>query len=435
MDKIGPSPFCWLELDADGRPLDPGAVGAIEAVLGAPGVGDLVVVSHGWQTTKADAKTLYGTLWGNVVPALTHKDPTKIAVCGIVWPSVAYSTDLDDAAATASAAGRPLSAAAGVEERDLSDSEFDAVLARLSDLLGERGKPVIEAARAAGQGIDFATADALFSSASAAVQPHGGDPELQVNAQLFAPQGSPDAILAALAEPPSIAAAPGLGGTRDLGDAIGGLLNGPRAAVARVLNQLSYYEMKTRAGVVGAALGRTILPRVTTTAGKRLHLIGHSFGARLVTAAASALPNALPFEFFSLTLLQGAFSHNALASAASGPFVNVVGRPKGPVAITHTHNDRACTFWYALASRLSQDSTKGFGDADDIFGAMGANGPQRLAASALAPDVGGAAFAPRRGKVNRFLADAYIVKTAASDAHNNVANPTCGKLVAAVLQS
>ncbi len=262
MEKIGSSPFCWLEFDAEGRPVDPGAPGAIEAALAAAGVGDLVVISHGWKNTKADAKTLYETLWGNVTPALTRKDPAKIVVCGIVWPAKAYSTDFDDAAANASAAGRPLSAGPGVEERDLSDSEFDAVLAEVSDLYGARGEAVIEAAKAAAEGVTFATADALFSSAAAAIGPRPADPELRKDAELFQPQDSPDAVLAALAAPPAIPAAPELGGTRDLGSAIGGLLNGPRAAVARVLNQLTYYEMKNRAGVVWAALGRSVLPQV-----------------------------------------------------------------------------------------------------------------------------------------------------------------------------
>ncbi len=63
------------------------------------------------------------------------------------------------------------------------------------------------------------------------------------------------------------------------------------------------------------------------------------------------------------------------------------------------------------------------------------NGPQKLKPNVVAGDVSGEAFAPKRGKVNRFLADGYVVKTATSDAHNNVINPTCGKLVAAVLES
>ena len=65
---------------------------------------------------------------------------------------------------------------------------------------------------------------------------------------------------------------------------------------------------------------------------------------------------------------------------------------------------------------------------------MGANGAQKLRAGASAADNGGQPFPPQRGKVNGFLADGYVVE-ASSDAHNNVTNPTCGKLVAAVVEA
>jgi hypothetical protein len=432
---LGPSPFCWLEFDADGGLVDSSAPAAIEAMLSSKAITDLVVLSHGWKNTKADAMTLYGTLWGNAVAALKQKDPKKIAVVGIVWPAKQFSTDFDDAAAAASAAGRTLSAGDGTVPGDLSNKDFEAKIAEVKDLFGPRGDAVVAAARTAAQGITFDTAKALFKSSLEAVHAPPGDPELRKNAQFFTPAGSPDTALISLIEAPQIPAAAALGNVSGLGDAIGNLFNGPRAAVGRVLNQLTYYEMKARAGVVGGALGGQVLPGLKASSGKRLHLIGHSFGARLVTAAASVFQQNLPFEFFSLTLLQGAFSQNGLSAAVSGAFSNVIGRPTGPIAITHTHNDRACTFWYALASRLSNDATTGFGDADDIFGAMGANGAQKLAADVSAKDVSGPPFAPQRGKVNGYLADSYVVATQTSDAHNNVTNATCGQLVASVLEA
>ena len=61
---------------------------------------------------------------------------------------------------------------------------------------------------------------------------------------------------------------------------------------------------------------------------------------------------------------------------------------------------------------------------------MGANGPQKLAQGAAEPDDSTQAFAPKCGKVNTFLADQFIVKTPDVDAHNNVTNPTVGRLLA-----
>ena len=76
----------------------------------------------------------------------------------------------------------------------------------------------------------------------------------------------------------------------------------------------------------------------------------------------------------------------AVKPGLAGAFPSVVGKPTGPIVITHTHNDLACTIAYALASRLSRDITQGIGDASDEFGAMGANGPQKLDPGAAEPD-------------------------------------------------
>ncbi len=252
------------------------------------------------------------------------------------------------------------------------------------------------------------------------------------------PLGAEDAYdrLIGLAKPPKLTAAPETGQALGLGSAVREAFAGPRAAVARFLNQLTYFEMKARAGRIGAALGGIVLPQIQMPAGIRLHLVGHSFGARLVTAATSAMPPDLPL--FSLVLLQGAFSHNAFATVVepgrSGAFANVVGRPSGPIVVTHTHKDQACTLWYAIASRLSRDNAAALGDANDPFGAMGANGPQKLDAGVLAADNTGEPFNPVAGRVNRFRADGYIVATKEIDAHNNVTNETVGRLIAAVLE-
>ena len=140
-----------------------------------------------------------------------------------------------------------------------------------------------------------------------------------------------------------------------------------------------------------------------------------------------------------MTILQGAYSHNAFAREVklglAGAFPVVVGKPTGPIVVTHTHNDLACTILYALASRLSRDIAQGIGDASDELGAMGANGPQKLAPDAAEPDDTTQVFAPKPGKVNTFLADKFIVKTDETDAHNNVDNPTVGRLLARAIMA
>ena len=64
--------------------------------------------------------------------------------------------------------------------------------------------------------------------------------------------------------------------------------------------------MKIRAGVVSVGLADHVLNPLVT-AGKRVHLVGHSFGGRLMTSATAAVDG----KISNLSVLEGAFSHNA----------------------------------------------------------------------------------------------------------------------------
>ena len=78
------------------------------------------------------------------------------------------------------------------------------------------------------------------------------------------------------------------------------------------LRQLTYWQMKNRAGVVGSrGLGPAIARLADAFPDLRFHLIGHSFGARLVSFALAGLPDAGPSPVKSVTLLQGAYSRFA----------------------------------------------------------------------------------------------------------------------------
>ena len=77
------------------------------------------------------------------------------------------------------------------------------------------------------------------------------------------------------------------GGAAFLGD----LLSGIKAGARRIANYATYYQMKTRAGLVGRqVLAPTLLRVRDKFPDLRIHLVGHSFGGRLVTAAASVMP-------------------------------------------------------------------------------------------------------------------------------------------------
>lgn len=137
----------------------------------------------------------------------------------------------------------------------------------------------------------------------------------------------------------------------------------------------TYFLMKERAGKVGAALGGELLRLHQALPDVRIHLAGHSFGARLVTAAAQAsAPEGTPPYLASMTLVQAAFSHNAFAP--QGGFRDVLTRRlvRGPILVTHSKHDQAVGLGYAAASRLKKQNASALGDANDPYGGLGRNG-------------------------------------------------------------
>jgi hypothetical protein len=114
-------------------------------------------------------------------------------------------------------------------------------------------------------------------------------------------------------------------------------------------------------------------------------LIGHSFGARLVSYSLSGLPpgatgSASPVK--SLSLIQGAFSHFTFASTLpfdrgrTGALAAFVDRVDGPLVSTFTSADRAVGWWYPAASLLARQDAEGDEAVTFRWGAMGHDGYQ-----------------------------------------------------------
>ena len=78
--------------------------------------------------------------------------------------------------------------------------------------------------------------------------------------------------------------------------------------------------MKARAGAVGKNGMAPLVDRLASQV-ERIHLIGHSFGGRVVTATAASSKTD---KIRSMTLLQAAFSHNGLSKTAKGFFRTVL---------------------------------------------------------------------------------------------------------------
>ncbi|RSS60814.1 serine-threonine protein kinase [Streptomyces sp. WAC06614] len=368
-------PYAELTVDAQGD-VDRTTLAAVAGL----DVTDLLVFAHGWNSDRSTATRLYDRFFAPF-PGLVGPG-VRLGYVGVVWPSMRFSDepipDFDPSAAGTTATG-------GWSELDAETrralGEFwpgrEAELDRIARLLAER--PESQAA--------FAEFGALVREL-AGVGPAdpgsaaGGDVAGEVPAMFTEdPLEVCRVFTDALAAAGGPAASPEEGGGRELsfGGGLRRLWNGAK----EVLRQAAYYEMKKRAGVVGErGLGPALVEVARSRTELRVHLVGHSFGARVVSFALRGLPDGWSFVK-SLTLLQGAFSHYAFSNqlphdrGRGGELRGLQRRIDGPVVACHSDHDTALKVFYPLASRMAGDSA-GFAGFDARWGAIGHDGVQAL---------------------------------------------------------
>ncbi|MGY6277470.1 hypothetical protein [Methylomonas sp. MgM2] len=380
-------PFFDLEFTKNGRIFDQSQLDAI--LNQTDQFSDLIVMSHGWNNDMRNARALYDELSESLIKVLPHVPALQgrqFAVLRIFWPSKRFAdAELIPGGGAASATQESDAALVRLLEELKRDPE------RLPEQSGDGG---IDPERAAIIDRALAQIPSLDEDLNARVSYVQELRKLFDQPAMDADDGSdelfslaPDALFDALQEPVQAPLGTRPGGANAVGDTggaagLGDLISGAKAAARRLANLFTYYTMKERSGTVGSkGLGPVLIQLRQRKANLKLHLAGHSFGGRLVTAAAHALPASTPNV--SITLLQAAYSHNGLAEnfdnkGHDGAFRAVIAdkRASGPIVITHTHNDKAVGIAYPLASRIARDQASALGDKNDPYGGMGRNGAQ-----------------------------------------------------------
>jgi pimeloyl-ACP methyl ester carboxylesterase len=216
-----------------------------------------------------------------------------------------------------------------------------------------------------------------------------------------------------------------------VGDIFNSLWDGARNAV-RVA---SYFEMKNRAGVVGKDGLGPLLARLVPAEGRpRIHLIGHSFGARLVAFALAGLPadrRGATSPVKSLTLIQGAFSHFSFAqpmpidAARNGALAAARNGVDGPLLATFSAADRAVGWWYPAASLLSHSDSESAQDLTYRWGAMGHDGYQQQDVTEITLQSAGKPYAFENVHFYRLDSNAVIAadQSPISGAHSDIQHP------------
>jgi hypothetical protein len=387
-------PHWEAQFDEHGAAVDSTAIDTLVNEASA-GSSDLFIFSHGWNNDQATARSLYERFFGQMRQVLGSRTTTaKIGTVGVIWPSMRWA-DEDQPGRTGGAASLASGAPATPSDDQLvlnlksvfTEPNQQSALDAMAQLLRDRPKDqqaLQQFQRLIGQ----------LTGTPAPGKPSSGVPTAATGTA--APQAAPEdnGEAAGLLGQDAIdvfrrfsALAPQqrTGGIAGLGDVFGGLWNGAKEA----LRVASYWEMKKRAGTVGQQGMGPLLNRIQDkSAGLKVHLIGHSFGARLVSFALTAVRANPPWVVESVVLLQGAFSHFAFAPklpqdpSRSGALAGMNVRVDGPLCVTFSAKDLAVGTAYPLASIAARDDSAALVDLLFRWGGMGHDGAQAVGAAA-----------------------------------------------------
>jgi len=391
-----PYPYFPVQFTKEGTVFQQSEVDAlISGVAAGPNAPtDLFVMCHGWNNNMDDATNLYLGL-AKVIKAQIDANAVlnkrKYAICGVLWPSKKFEdSDL-------------IPSGAAALEDDVKPGQLQQRVEDLRSLFAATEWPAVASQPPAEfdelktlmDGIEDADDDtkahavdlvrqllpkdaASSDDASQRFFDTGAASLLAKLTKKLNPPTIPAGVGAASLDPFSTGKVSGLGGAAGFRDVLGGVKSG----FLHLLNYATYYVMKARAGDVGVKGVAPLIVKLRGSRGDlRIHMIGHSFGCRLVAAAVNALPVDEKLRPDTVLLLQGAFSHNGFAlkgDADRGAFRDVIEKKKvrGPIVITHTRNDKAVGVAYPIASRINGVTAAALGDANDIFGGLGSNGTQ-----------------------------------------------------------
>lgn len=441
-------PYWELRFDSSGD-IDGAQRDALVSELPGTGVRDLFVFSHGWNSSPGTSRRLYDRFFGLLADAARDSTapPARIGLVGILWPSLRWADeaipDFPAVAAAGLADTLPPDEATFLELQQLfSTPTQQAALTRMEQLLREEPDDPER----------FVEFQQLMATLADDTGDDGGGTE-EDSGELSLVTDPPDVAFGKFV--PALAGGAGPApGPADAGGAAGGLLDGLAPVVdegggavgfnpvkrlwkgaKEALRQFTYFQMKKRAGVVGEkGLGPALGAVHSAAPALRVHLIGHSFGARLVSYTLAGLPQSSSSPVKSLLLLQGAFSHFAFAVKlphrnGAGALAGHDRRVDGPLVVVHSSHDSAVGVLYPIASRGSGEDAAGLSQALYRWGAMGADGAQAVDAAEVGLRDNGQPYALASRRFTNVDASAVVRRGGPpAGAHSDIFHPELGWL-------
>ena len=359
---------------------------------------DVVFLAHGFRNDEGDARSLYTRFLESFRahvqrPELASLAHRRFLVALVFWPSKSFRESFDEG--RAQAAADPASEKRDVQhrlerlKRELHGKKRDNIDRALQlldqvELSEDAQNEFVELVLSIVDTTELDPTEGLDQ-----IRSHEGAELLRVlGAPIVLPTTDSDSddeghVLVVSPDPMDDTA---VGSTAGIGAVFGSIFG----RIGQLLNLTTWYQMKARAGKVGATgvadAVRTLRSSLPDT---KIHLVGHSLGGRLVAACAKSLA-AADVSLDSLTLLQAAFSHYGLSSTLKnqpGFFRAIIEKNvvKGPLVSTYSSLDTVVGKAYAIASRLAHDNTEAIGDEHDEYGGIGRNGAQNAQHSIVEP--------------------------------------------------
>ncbi|OBJ70706.1 hypothetical protein [Mycobacterium sp. 1274756.6] len=392
--------YCLVLLDKEGRerPEQDGALLSTKIrELVEDGVTDLFIASHGWMGDVPAANHQYDA-WVRVMAkqsddrALARRlDPQfKSLVIGIHWPSLPWGDERAETAVLgAGDDDDELAYECEMSAHDLVDRyaqrivDTRAARSALQTIVAAADNPAVAEKIAAGTLPPELDAAYLELFAEAGLKAGGVTAPPGADQEVFKPLETAREWLRAVK-----VSGPAPGGGGDPG--VLGVFGRISDAVLGPVRQISFWTMKNRARIVGERDVHHILRMMQDASDARIHLMGHSFGCIVMTAATAGPTSAgqqtdpLPRPVDTLFLVQGAMSLWSFAEAIPYPpgepgyfrvLCQAPRRVAGPIVATNSRHDRAVGTFYPLGSRLGSDRILGYNDFPE-YGGIGSFGVQ-----------------------------------------------------------
>ncbi|WP_373500305.1 alpha/beta fold hydrolase [Desulfococcus sp.] len=340
---------------------------------------DIFLFSHGWNNdwsvaTKRYEDFLKGYMTMRRARNLPMPSGYRPLLVGIFWPSTALVFGESETG--------PKIAAADPEAMDARVAEERREIRELADELpADQAGRFYELVQKPG----LSEPEALELAKIARSFYHETDDELQTGSPLSEKE---IVSLWAAASPEAEA------DLEDFGTTGGAASEGPQAAglgdlfkkldPRNIVRTLTVYQMKDRAGTVGARGVGPLLRELLAAGSSRLHLIGHSYGGKVVLSAAG-FGDDLPRKVESMLLLQPAVSHLCFAQKVPGTdhpggYREALARVNKPILTTFSAHDFPLTKTFHLALRRKDDlgeaKIAGVGDPPSKYAALGGFGPR-----------------------------------------------------------